>query len=53
MMSDWHETMPAEFEPLAVYNAETTRGIVHTEEWRQRMADLQQRFDEWAARFRR
>lgn len=52
MRSDWHSTMPPEFEPLAVYNAEKARGIIHTGEWRQHMAELQQQFDEWAAGFR-
>lgn len=35
------------FEPLAVYNAERARGIVHTPEYDAEMATLQQRFNEW------
>lgn len=35
-----------EFEYLAVYNAEVARGIMHTPEWQQRMAEVQRRFDE-------
>jgi hypothetical protein len=31
---------------LGRYNAEAARGIVHTDEWRAEMAQLQQRFDE-------
>jgi hypothetical protein len=31
---------------LGRYNAEVARGIVHTEEWRVQMADLQRQFDE-------
>lgn len=30
---------------LGAYNAEVARGIVHTEEWKRRMALLQDRFD--------
>lgn len=33
------------FEPLAVYNAECARGIVHTPEWDAKMAELQREFD--------
>jgi hypothetical protein len=39
--------MPAEFETLAVYNAERARGIVHTAEWDAAMVALQCRFNEW------
>ena len=42
------EPMPAEFGPLATYNAERARGIVHTPEWDAAMAELQCRFNEWA-----
>jgi hypothetical protein len=31
---------------LAVYNAETHRGIMHTPEWKERMAKLQAQYDE-------
>jgi hypothetical protein len=31
---------------LAAYNAEVARGIVHTDEWKAKMAELQRRFDE-------
>lgn len=40
--------MPDKFEPLAIYNAEVSRGIVHTPEYRERMALLQLEFAEWA-----
>lgn len=40
--------MPAEFEPLATYNAECWRGLVHTAEYRAAMVALQRRFNEWA-----
>lgn len=33
-----------EVETLATYNAERTRGLVHTPEWSVKMADLQRRF---------
>jgi hypothetical protein len=36
----------AELNKLADYNAERSRGIVHTEEWRARMAELQRRYEE-------
>ncbi len=39
--------MLSKFETLAVYNAEVTRGIVHTPEWDAKMAGLQQEFDQW------
>ena len=39
--------MPVTFEPLAVYNAERSRGIVHTDEYRERMAKLQDDFRQW------
>lgn len=35
----------AEFRRLAEYNAECSRGIMHTPEWDQAMAGLQHRFD--------
>lgn len=38
-----------EFSDLARYNAERARGIVHTPEWRARMAHQQERFD-WKQR---
>lgn len=37
-------TVP-DFRPLAVWNAERARGIVHTPEWDAKMADLQREFD--------
>lgn len=37
--------MDPKFEALAVYNAERTRGLVHTAEYDQRMAVLQAEFD--------
>ena len=38
---------PSEFNDLAVYNAETHRGLMHTEEWKKRMEEVQKRFNEW------
>ena len=37
---------PWEYERLARYNGEASRGIVHTDEWKAEMADLQRRFDD-------
>lgn len=37
---------PSEVDVLARYNAERARGILHTFEWQERMAELQRRFDE-------
>ncbi len=34
-----------DFHALASYNAEVSRGIVHTPEWDARMADLQRAYD--------
>jgi len=34
------------FSPLATYNSEVGRGLVHTPEWAARMAKLQQEFDD-------
>lgn len=34
-----------EIEQLATYNAERARGLVHTPEWVEKMAELQARFD--------
>lgn len=33
------------FDVLATYNAERARGIVHTPEWADEMAELQREFD--------
>jgi hypothetical protein len=33
-----------ELDQLATYNSERTRGIVHTDEWKAKMARLQERF---------
>ncbi len=41
------DPMPAEFEELAVYNAEVARGRQHTPAWQADMANLQERFDEY------
>lgn len=35
-----------EFDALGRYNAERARGILHTETWQVKMADLQRQFDE-------
>ena len=40
-----HEAQKTRTEVLAEYNAERARGIVHTPEWDERMAVLQERFD--------
>ena len=37
---------PYEHELLGRYNAETSRGLVHTEEWARYMAVLQEYFDD-------
>lgn len=37
----WHP----DFDVLARYNTEVSRGVQHTPEWRQRMAGLQERFN--------
>ncbi len=37
----------ARFDPLATYNAERSRGIVHTPQWQAKMAALQAEFDAW------
>lgn len=40
---------PYEFNALAQYNAEVARGLVHTPEWKAKMANEQERFD-WQSR---
>jgi hypothetical protein len=35
---------------LATYNNEVNRGIVHTQEWKAKMAVLQERWNRWATR---
>lgn len=35
----------ADFNTLGKYNAERARGIVHTPEWQEKMAELQSQFD--------
>lgn len=44
------EPMPHKFERLARYNAEVSRGLVHTDRWQREMADLQAEFNEWASK---
>jgi hypothetical protein len=39
--------MPSRFNKLAVYNAEVARGLVHTPEWQEQMAELQREFYAW------
>lgn len=39
-------TAPYEFQQLAEYNAELARGLVHTDEWKARMAIEQRRFNQ-------
>ena len=46
------ERMPEKFHPLATYNSERARGIMHTAEWDARMAGLQREFDQWASKNR-
>ena len=38
----------AGIQKLAQFNSEVARGIVHTDEYRARMAKLQERFDNWS-----
>jgi hypothetical protein len=40
--------MPPMYEPLAAYNAECKRGLMHTAEYDAAMAWLQREFNEWA-----
>jgi hypothetical protein len=44
-MSPRHRSEPYEFEALAQYNAEVARGLVHTDEYKTRMALEQRRFN--------
>lgn len=37
------------WQQLATYNAERARGIMHTQEWQDRMAEEQRRYDAWIA----
>lgn len=46
-LEEQREQAPTEFDPLARYNSEVARGLVHTPEWQAEMAVLQQRFNEW------
>ena len=39
--------MPNVYEELAEYNSRVSKGIVHTEEYSERMRKLQKEFDEW------
>ena len=40
-----HSLTDEELHQLAVYNAEVARGLVHTQEWQERMKVLQQKYD--------
>lgn len=40
-------TMPTKFFPLAEYNSEVARGLVHTKEHKRRMRALQEEFNWW------
>lgn len=43
-----HEVMlPDRFRPLARFNSERTRGLIHTPEWGDQMSRLQVDFDTW------
>jgi hypothetical protein len=46
------QRMPEKFKPLATYNSEVARGVVHTPQWTAQMRMLQQEFDAWAAKIR-
>lgn len=51
-MTGWHkhqrpEPVPPRFGPLATYNAEVARGIMHTPEWAAQMAVLQAEYGAW------
>ena len=39
--------LPKQFKPLAVYDAECKRGLVHTPEYDERMARLKEEFHRW------
>jgi hypothetical protein len=39
--------LPKQFKPLEGYDAERKRGLVHTDEYDQRMATLKQEFHRW------
>lgn len=45
-MSDWEIVqLGADRADLARFNAEVARGIIHTDEWRAKMAEVQAQFD--------
>lgn len=46
-MFDRKEPMPYRFYELAVYNSEVARGIVHTDEWNEKMRTEREAFDDW------
>ncbi len=47
----WPEPEPvSEWWQLATYNAEVGRGLVHTRQWKEKMAVEQARFDAQASR---
>lgn len=50
-MTFWRRTPKDDFpfHALARYNAERSRGIVHTPEWAERMTHDKAAFDNWAA----
>jgi hypothetical protein len=39
--------LPKQFKALEAYDAERARGLVHTEEYDQRMATLKDQFQRW------
>jgi hypothetical protein len=41
------EREPFEFMELATYNSEVARGLLHTPEWKAKMAAEQERFNRW------
>jgi hypothetical protein len=41
------DPMPAVFHSLSTYNSELARGLLHTPEWKEKMAELQRDFDAW------
>ena len=38
----WHE----KFQPLAIYNSEVARGVIHTQAWVNEMMILQEQYDD-------
>jgi hypothetical protein len=45
------DLLDPKYVPLATYNAEVARGIVHTEDWKKKMFDLEMDYSREAAEF--